>query len=144
MGAGLGPAGLIRMHAWSNFTRAFLEMARRLAAQWFYSRLRMTFPSVFLLFLWWWRWRLSIWVLLFSDLQEAIKKTVTLTLVFWVFCLRLSLFFSLCALFFFLGFLFSAPSFFLPPRGCLYPAFIRPETAPVVVTAGSNGVGRPI
>jgi hypothetical protein len=31
-----------------------------------------------------------------------------------------------------------------PAQGCLCPAFIRPETAPVVITVGSNGVGRSI
>jgi hypothetical protein len=52
---------------------------------------------------------------------------------------------------FILGFFSPSPlqfSVFLscrpPPRGCLYPAFIRSETAPVVVTAGSNGMGSPI
>ncbi|KAI5581126.1 hypothetical protein BDE02_08G200600 [Populus trichocarpa] len=51
----------------------------------------------------------------FSDLQEAIKKTVTLTLVFWVFCLRLSLFFSVCSLFFcFSGFPFFCSLIFSP------------------------------
>ena len=180
-------------------------MVRRLAAQWFYSRLRMTFPSVFLLLLWWWKCRLSVRVLLFLICRRRWEDgDVNVGLLgFLLAFVFLYAMFLLCVLGFFLcfsGFLFpvlspfcwfclfssfslsfspvffsfSSPSvvlFFVsvgalpvflfsglcfwlslsvflfsplllfypllsPARGCLCPAFIRPETAPVVVTAG--------
>ena len=93
---------------------SFLEIARRLAAQWFCSRLHMTFPFCFpfcfgddegdgLLF--------GFVIFFYFFLQGAIEKTMMLTLVFLGFyvciclCFLALCIFSLC----FLGFLSYAP-----------------------------------
>jgi hypothetical protein len=119
----------------------FLEIARRLAAQWFCSRLCMTFPFLFsfcfcddeghglllgFFFFWFAGGRL---------------KTMILVLVFWVYCLYWSLFY---------GFLSSvSPSFSFVPSlsvslfcllfsGRLCSAFIEPAAASVVVTVAPH------
>jgi len=121
-------------------TYLLLEIARRLAARWFRSRLYMTAPSVFLLFRWWWRSQLAAWVLPFFDLQGGIEETVMLMLIFLgffvcvfsVFFFGSMYFLSLC----FAGFLPSVLLCFLSPSwGCLCSAFIEPVAASVVVTA---------
>ena len=68
----------------------------------------------------------------FSDLQEAIKKTVMLTLVFWVFYLRLSFLYALFLLhvlfffyFFWVSFFFFCSLIFSPFGRLPLPGFYK-------------------